>query len=116
MSVFSNEVTVLLPPGIKPISDQKLNATISQEATLLLPDIGAEFSYFVLSNQKFKVSVDGNILKVQSTDKKDVGSHTLDFFANSTADKVNFKVIVLFSSLENSTNVVKISEISNTAT
>ncbi len=53
-------------------------------------------------------------MNVFSTDKKDVGSQSLDMVAQSKTDTVHFKVIVLFSSLDNSFSAVKILKISNT--
>jgi hypothetical protein len=51
-----------------------LNATIKQAAYLQLPKLKASYSYAVTSKQTFEASVDGNILKVLSTNEADVGT------------------------------------------
>ncbi len=52
--------------AIPRISNMVLNATISQEAFLVLPYLDAQYTYFVVSKQNFEASVDGNLLKVLS--------------------------------------------------
>ncbi len=51
-----------------------LNATINEAVYLKLPPLDASYSYVVTSKQNFEVSVDGNILKVLTTNETDVGT------------------------------------------
>ena len=55
------------------IPNQILNATIGQEASLLLPPL-AGAAYIVFSTPQYQLSVDGNLLKVKSESDLDIGS------------------------------------------
>ncbi len=66
-------VLALAQPNPLNIITAPLNAKIKEAAYLKLP-LDASYSYAVTSIQKFEVSVDGNILKVLSTNESDVGT------------------------------------------
>ena len=55
------------------IPNLTLNATIGQEASLLLPPL-AGAAYIVFSRPQYQLSVDGNLLKVKSESDSDIGS------------------------------------------
>ena len=72
---------------------------------LLLPDLGVSYRYFILSYQTFNVTIDGNKLKVYSTNKYDVGIKSVDLAAYSASEKRNYTVNIRFtSSGKNSAN------------
>ncbi len=62
--------TNLLPIFIPNLT---LNATIGQEASLLLPPL-AGAAYIVFNRPQYQLSVDGNLLKVMSESDSDIGS------------------------------------------
>ncbi len=81
------------------ISGMALNATINEAFYLQLPALDASYSYVVTSKQNFEVSVEGNQLKVLSTNETDVGTKYLDLVALSSSNKVTFIVKVIFKAL-----------------
>ncbi len=74
-----------------------LNATINQEAFLDLPKLDFSYIYFVVSKQKFEALVDGNWLKVLSTNETEVGTYNLDLVALFSSKKVSFVVKVILA-------------------
>ncbi len=81
------------------LSGMTLYATINEAAFLDLPKLDASYTYVVTIGQRFEVSVDGNLLKVLSTNESDVGTKNLDLVATSSSSKLNFKVEVIFQTL-----------------
>ncbi len=67
-----------------------LNATISQEAFLVLPKLDIQYTYLVVSKQNFEAKVVANQLKVLSKNETNVGIYNLDLVADSSNDKVSF--------------------------
>ena len=62
---FSQDITAIVEGAVAVVQPLRipnlaLNATISQEAFLVLPNIDAHYTYVVVSKQKFEVIVDGN--------------------------------------------------------
>ena len=55
------------------IPNLTLNATIGQEASLLLPPLAGAV-YIVFSRPQYQLSVDGNLLKVKAESDLDIGS------------------------------------------
>ena len=100
---FSQDITVIVrqpdPVAVQPIKipNMILNATVNQEAFLNLPNFDAQYTYVVVSKQKFEASVDGNKLKVFSIHEADVGTYKLDLVADSSSDKVSFEVKVVLT-------------------
>jgi hypothetical protein len=67
-------VLALAQPNLLELSGMGLNATINETVYLKLPPLDGSYSYFVTSKQNFEVSVDGNLLKILSTNETDVGT------------------------------------------
>ena len=96
-----------------------LKATINQEAFLDLPKLDVSYIYFVVSKQKFEVTVDGNQLKVLSNSETDVGTYKLDLVAVFSSKKFSFEVKVILAlptSIDTKNNTKNIKNVGNTPT
>jgi hypothetical protein len=96
---FSQDIIAIVEGAVQPlrIPNLALNATISQEAFLVLPTLDVQFTYVVVSKQNFEAKVVENQLKVLSKNETDVGIYNLDLVANSSNDKVSFEVKVILA-------------------
>jgi hypothetical protein len=83
---FSQDITAIVEGAVavvQPLSipNMALNATISQEAFLVLPNLDAQYTYVVVSKIKFEAIVVSTQLKVLSKNETDVGTYYLDLIA-----------------------------------
>jgi hypothetical protein len=82
MSLAGNGAVIVNPSQTITLPTRTLYAFIGEKAAHLISNIiGAE--YTVKSNPKFEVSVEGNILKVMSSNTSDIGTHNLKMKATT---------------------------------